>query len=404
MSLKPGYKQTEIGVIPDDWEVKGLLDVCAFKSGKAHEPFISELGKFVCVNSKFISTEGRVRKYATKNLSPAMANDILMVMSDLPNGKALAKAYLAEEDNVLAVNQRLCSLTSRGDYPKFLFYVLNRNKYFLKFDDGVNQTHLLNKVFSRCRISVPNSVKEQKAIAEALSDVDALIDSLEALLIKKRNIKTGVMQELLTGRTRLPGFTGDWKEVRLGDLVSQPITDGPHLTPKFYKDGVPFLSVNNIVGGKILWNDLRYISREDDMIFSVKCKPKRGDILFGKAASVGKIALVDTDIDFNVWSPLAVIRCSASSSPQFVHFALQSSMATRQIVLLTNSSSQGNIGMTDIAQIEILLPPPKEQKAIASVLSDMDDEIEALEKRLAKTRDLKQGMAQELLTGRTRLV
>lgn len=204
-------------------------------------------------------------------------------------------------------------------------------------------------------------------------------------------------------QTEIGVIPDDWEAVRLGDLVSEPITDGPHLTPKFYNDGVPFLSVNNIVDGKILWNDLRYISREDDRIFSVKCKPKRGDILFGKAASVGKIALVDADIDFNVWSPLAVIRCSASLSPQFVHFALQSSRASRQIVLLTNSSSQGNIGMTDIAQIEILLPPLTEQKAIAEALSDVDALIDSLEALLTKKRNIKTGVMQELLTGRTRL-
>ena len=194
-----------------------------------------------------------------------------------------------------------------------------------------------------------------------------------------------------------------WKEVRLGELVSRPITDGPHLTPRFYNDGVPFLSVNNIVDGKILWNELRYISKEDDKVFAVKCKPRRGDILFGKAASVGKIALVDTDLDFNVWSPLAVIRCSTLSRPQFVYFALQTSWTTRQIALLTNSSSQGNIGMTDIAQIKISLPPLKEQEAIAEALSDADSAIESLDALIAKKRDVKQATMQQLLTGRTRL-
>jgi type I restriction enzyme S subunit len=161
--------------------------------------------------------------------------------------------------------------------------------------------------------------------------------------------------------------------------------------------------VNNIVDGKILWNELRYISKEDDKVFAVKCKPRKGDILFGKAASVGKIALVDTDLDFNVWSPLAVIRCSTLSRSQFVYFALQTSWTTRQIALLTNSSSQGNIGMTDIAQIKIFLPPLKEQEAIAEALSDSDAAIESLDALIAKKRDVKQATMQQLLSGRTRL-
>ena len=409
MSLKPGYQQTEIGVIPDDWAVKELGEIAEFTNGKPNEQNVVVNGRYLLVTLDSINIQGELKtSHKQTNLldDSLRAGDIVTVLSDIAHGNLLGLCGVIPLDHKYVLNQRMGRLRVHSGYdPGFIRLTVNRNQNHFKMrGQGTSQRHIYRRDFDCLKIGLPNSVAEQKAIADALSDVDALIDSLEALLIKKRNIKTGVMQELLTGRTRLSGFTGDWKEVCLGDLVSQPITDGPHLTPKFYKDGVPFLSVNNIVGGKILWNDLRYISREDDMIFSVKCKPKRGDILFGKAASVGKIALVDTDIDFNVWSPLAVIRCSSSSSPQFVHFALQSSLATRQIVLLTNSSSQGNIGMTDIAQIEILMPSLKEQKAIAAVLSDIDDESEALDKRLAKTRDLKQGIAQELLTGRTRLV
>ena len=143
MELKPGYKQTEVGVIPEDWDVKLLPDVLHFRSGKAHEQFISDTGSHVCVNSKFISTGGRVRKYSSATFSPARKGDVLMVMSDLPNGRALAKAYFVEADNTYTVNQRVCALTAYHDNPKYIFYILNRNPYFLSFDDGVSQTHLL---------------------------------------------------------------------------------------------------------------------------------------------------------------------------------------------------------------------------------------------------------------------
>jgi type I restriction enzyme S subunit len=115
MELKPGYKQTEVGVIPADWEVKLLPDVLHFRSGKAHEQYISDSGDYVCVNSKFISTGGSVRKHSSANFSPARKGDVLMVMSDLPNGRALAKAYFVEADNTYAVNQRVCALTAYRD-------------------------------------------------------------------------------------------------------------------------------------------------------------------------------------------------------------------------------------------------------------------------------------------------
>ena len=220
MEVRPGYKQTEVGLIPEDWDVKLLPDVCRFRSGKAHEQYISDTGRYVCVNSKFISTDGAVRKFSTANFCPAKKGDVLMVMSDLPNGRALAKAYLVEADDTYAVNQRVCALTAYRDCPEYLFYVLNRSPYFLKFDDGVNQTHLLNHVFQKCPLPIPPNVAEQRAIAEALSDMDELLGGLDRLIPKKRDLKHAAMEQLLTGQTRLPGFHGEWEVKTLGSAAA----------------------------------------------------------------------------------------------------------------------------------------------------------------------------------------
>jgi len=244
---------------------------------------------------------------------------------------------------------------------------------------------------------------EQRAIATALSDVDALIASLDRLIAKKRDMKQAAMQELLTGKRRLPGFSGEWEVKSIKAIVQTPVTDGPHLTPKFLNDGIPFLSVNNLVDNKIDLSDLRYISIEDHEIFSRKCKPQIADILLGKAASVGKVAIIDFDTEINIWSPIALIRVGGNNVPRFIYYQLQSAELTKQITLLTNSSSQGNIGMGDIEKLELQLPSKKEQTAIATILSDMDTEIASLEQKRDKTRLLKQGMMQELLTGKTRL-
>ena len=126
MEVRPGYKQTELGLIPIDWDVKQLPEVVRFRSGKAHEQHISEFGRFVCVNSKFISTDGSVRKYSTVNLCPAKRSDVLMVMSDLPNGRALAKAYLVEQADLYAVNQRICALSAMRDCSEYLYYLSSR--------------------------------------------------------------------------------------------------------------------------------------------------------------------------------------------------------------------------------------------------------------------------------------
>jgi type I restriction enzyme S subunit len=291
---------------------------------------------------------------------------------------------------------------------RFLNYVLNAEfskKYSLKIlSVAVGQANINGKKLKTYPVPIPPTLTEQQTIAEALSDADALIESLVPLLTKKRQIKQGVMQALLTGQTRLTGFYGAWEHNQLKQIVQTPITDGPHLTPKFQGDGVPFLSVNNLVNNRIDFSDLRFISTADHEVFSKKCRPRKGDILLGKAASVGKVALVESDIDFNIWSPIAMIRVSSSYCSRFIYYQLQSMSLVRQIALLTNSSSQGNIGMGDIEKLVVGCPQYDEQIAISTIISAHDDEIEVLEAKLQKARHLKQGMMQELLTGRIRLV
>src|SRR5690606_30649482 len=137
------------------------------------------------------------------NITPARKGDILMVMSDLPNGRALAKCFLVGQDDRNAVNQRVCILRPKaGNVPQLLFHTLNRNPYFLSFDDVVNQTHLLNPIFQKCEVAVPDDPHEQQAIAAALSDADGVVAGLERVIAKKRLIKQGAMQDLLTARRR----------------------------------------------------------------------------------------------------------------------------------------------------------------------------------------------------------
>jgi len=125
------------------------------------------------------------------------------VLSDLPNGKALAKCFYVEEDNKYAVNQRVCIWRTKGDNPRFLFFILNRNKYFLNLNDGVSQTHILNQHIEKCKIFIPENFDEQIEIATILSDMDTEITAFENKLKKYKKVKLGMMQNLLTGKIRL---------------------------------------------------------------------------------------------------------------------------------------------------------------------------------------------------------
>ena len=225
-------------------------------------------------------------------------------------------------------------------------------------------------------------LKEQKAIAEALSDVDALINSLEALLTKKRNIKTGVMQELLTGLTRLPGFTGQVQEVSLKSFLT--INKGNLITEKTASEG----DIPVIAGGKTI-----------AYFHNVPNRLKSTVTISGSGANAGYVAFHEYPI---YASDCSTIEENESFHLKYVYFALL--LKQNEIYRSQTGGAQPHIHPRNLYPLMVQLPKLKEQEAIAKVLSDIDAEIEALDKRLAKTRDLKQGMAQELLTGRTRLV
>jgi type I restriction enzyme, S subunit len=405
MEVKPGYKQSDVGIIPEDWEVKLLPDVCRFRGGKAHEQYVSEDGRYVCVNSKFISTDGKDRKYASANFCPAKKNDILMVMSDLPNGRALAKTYLVDQDNLYAVNQRVCALTPYRDSSRYLFYVLNRNPYFLRFDDGVNQTHLLNPVFQRCPLPLPRNKAEQEAIAEVLSDADAHIESLEQLIAKKRYLIQGAMQELLTGKRRLPGFgikTG-YKQAELGvipedwdtktlqqttdclDNLRVPLNESERLKRQ---GDIPYCGANGV---------LDYIDDfviDDDIILMAEDGGYFDEYLTRPIAyrMTGKCW---------VNNHAHILKAKSGLSQGFIYYCL----VHKDILRFLASGTRAKLNRSELNKIEIPFPPANaEQETIASILSDMDTDICALEDELTKARQIKQGMMQELLTGRIRLL
>jgi type I restriction enzyme S subunit len=191
----PGFK--------GELETKKLGDVADFYNGKAHERFISDNGEYIVVNSKFISTESEVYKNSLLNFFPLKEKDITMVMSDIPNGKALAKCFIIPKNDKYALNQRICVIRTNSVEYKFLYFILNRNKYYLAFDSGSGQTNLKKNNVLDCPIKLPPTIEEQSAIAQILSDMDAEIEELERKKDKYQKIKIGMMQELLTGRIRL---------------------------------------------------------------------------------------------------------------------------------------------------------------------------------------------------------
>lgn len=170
---------------------KMLSEVCNFKNGKGHEQNICNEGTYIVVNSKFISTGGVVKKYVDEQICPVYKNDILMVMSDLPNGKALAKCFLVSKNNVYSLNQRICALTVKNPQDtneKFLYYVLDRNKQLLRYDNGVDQTNLRKDDILKIHIPIP-PLDEQERIVAILDKFDSLVNDISEGLPAELNAR-----------------------------------------------------------------------------------------------------------------------------------------------------------------------------------------------------------------------
>jgi type I restriction enzyme S subunit len=274
--------------------------------------------------------------------------------------------------------------------------------------------------FGQWQIPLP-SFSEQQAIAAALGDVDALIAALDRLIAKKRAIKQGAMQQLLTGQTRLPGFsdrTGykqtevgmipeDWKAKRIGELFE--VTSSKRVFQSEWKTkGVPFYRARElaVLGEQGFVENELFISREMyDAYKNAYGVPKIGDILVTGVGTLGKVYVVSDDHEFYfkdgniIW-----FKSSGRASSDYVRQLYLTRLVTKQIENASAGTTVGTYTISGAKETIIPFPPLPEQRAIAAILSDMDAEIAALEARREKTRALKQGMMQELLTGKTRLV
>jgi len=414
MSLKlqnipKGYKQTEVGVIPEDWRVEPLNKNIIFVNGKAHEQNIVDFGKYIVINSKFISSDGEVKKYSDKCIQPVYRDNITMVMSDVPNGKAIAKCFYVDQNNTYTLNQRICSMKSISDDSRYLFLQINRNPYFLSFDDGVKQTNLRKDDILKCLVKIPNDINEQKIIANSLLNVQELIEKLEKLIEKKKAIKQGAMQELVTGKKRLPGFSGERKSILLGKSAQikarigwQGLTTAEYMTEGDYY----LITGTEFDNGFINWDKCFYVDKkryDQDTYIQIK----ENDVLITKDGTIGKVAFIGKVLKpATLNSGVFVIRpLNESFHPKFLFYILQSDVFDKFLSQLSAGSTINHLSQKNFVNFNFNAPPSiEEQEAIAKIISEIDIEIVALEQKLIKYRQIKTGMMQQLLTGKIRLV
>jgi len=274
---------------------------------------------------------------------------------------------------------------------------------------GSTIKHIYITIVNRMPVAVPPTKTEQEAIAEALSDADAFIGSLEQVLTKKRRLNQGAMQELLTGKRRLPGFSAEWEVKRLGDVGE---IAGAGVDKKIRPDEVPVRLVNYMDAYR---KDFIYATDLDHWVTAPlhqagRCAVQKGDVFFTPSSEtrddIANSAVAMEDISDAAYSYHVVrLRLREPWDLQFRAYAFKAREFFNQAeTLCEGSGTRYVVSLGKFRSISVKIPPPAEQTAIAAILSDMDAEIAALEAKLAKAHHLKQGMMQELLTGRIRLV
>lgn len=429
MEVTLGYKQTEVGVIPEDWDIKTIGQISDPVRGGSPRPagdsryfngsFIPWLTVAALTNispSQLIVTETASSLTEAGSLCSRTLEKGTVIIANsgatLGIAKILGIKCCANDGIAALLNMHKCLCSS------YLVHVINSKTKYLRdvVATGNGQPNLNRELIGRFKFPIPPTKAEQEAIAEALSDADVLIESLEQLIAKKRQIKQGAMQELLTGKKRLPGFIGKWGVKTLGDLFD--FSGGLSASrDQLSTEGHCYLHYGDIHMSSKTFIDVgaeyHQIPRLDVPLKRVSKTSllEDGDVVFVDASEddegTSKHVVVVNKERLPFISGLHTIVAKSKTAEldhQYRRYCFQPTDIKRQFYFFAVGTKVSGVSKTNIAKITLPIPSHPEQVAIATILSDMDEEIAAIEAKLAKARMIKQGMMQELLTGRIRLV
>ena len=410
---------------PDTWSIGTLEDIC-IPNGVVRGPFGGALKKEIFVPFGYKVYEQRNAIYQSVNIGSYYVNE--SKYREMSRFAVKSGDYIISCSGTIGriyqipltfpkgiINQALLKLTINAEKinPTYFYKYFQWDKFQQKIIDDTQGGAMKNLVgmdiFKKAPIVLPE-MKEQTAIAEALSDVDNLIFSLQKLIEKKKAIKQGAMQQLLTGKKRLSGFNEEWEELNFAESAKLKARIGWQglTTSEYLQSGFAYLITGtDFHSGKIKWDTCHFVD-EKRYKQDLNIQIKKHDILLTKDGTIGKVAYIsDIQKPTTLNSGVFVIRPAKENSfdPNFVYHVLNSFIFDNFLAKLSAGSTINHLYQKDFVDFTFKAPSElAEQQAIAQVLSDMDSEIEKLEKKLAKYQQIKQGMMQELLTGRIRLV
>ena len=406
MNIPQGYKQTELGIIPEDWEVKRISDFTSIITGGTPSTQRPEYwgGSIMWMssgelNKKFVfDVKGRITTEGLLNSSTRIIPPFCVLIGLAGQGKTRGTAaynYIS-----LCTNQSIAAILPNDKYNSlYLYYVVDSKYEYLRLlSSGDGGRGGLNKnLLNSLEISFPKTIAEQQAIAEALSDIDGLIAAVDKKIAKKRLIKQGAMQQLLTGKKRLPGFSDSWVEKKFSDLYRYASEGGTPDTNnmRFYANGdVPFVKIED-TETKYIESCNSFITSEGINNSSAWIVPVNS-IIYTNGATIGNVSI--NKIPVATKQGILGIIPSSIINLEFMYYLLLSQNFKREVDSRQAKGTFATIILKSLDEIPIYVPLNQmEQIAIATILTDMDKEIADLEAQRDK------GMMQKLLTGQIRL-
>jgi type I restriction enzyme S subunit len=429
MEVKPGYKQTEVGVIPEDWEVRSIGQMFRLINGCAFKPEDWKQSGTPIIRIQNLNDPDASFNYSQAPVverNRVEAGDLLFAWSGTI-GTSFGARVWAGPSGVLNQHIFKVLMDEQQITLPFSLLVFDRVQEDIgKQAHGFKASFVHVKKSDLVKVGLPvPPLPEQRAIAAVLSDVDGLLGGLDRLIAKKRDLKQAAMQQLLTGQTRLPGFHGEWvvkpryKQTEVGVIpedwnvrslqdsteAQRPISYGIVQTGPHIPNGVPCLRVLDINDGRINKTELIRTSKQISDSYR-RTLLKAGDLVIPLRGKVGDVGIIDEELEgANLTRGVALLAIRPELSGAYCAQFISWTATRKRLEQSMNGSALQEVPIATLRSFQIAIPSTAaEQCAIVAALSDMDAELAALEQRREKTRALKQAMMQELLTGKTRLV
>lgn len=390
----PGYKQTEVGVIPEDWNTRPVGSVCKLINGRGFKPYEWRTSGLPIIRIQNLNGSDDFNYFDghyAKKLE--VENGQLLFAWSGSRGTSFGPHIWNGPLGLLNYHTWKVQVDERAISQAFFLHALKKLTTFIE-DNAHGASALVHTQkweMEGFEFPCPPTLAEQEVIAGALSDADALIDSLEQLIAKKRLLKQGALQDLLTGKKRLPGFEGEWSDYSIEEMADcldnlrVPLNEGQRSK---MKGDIPYCGANGVVGfvnDYILDDDVILMAEDGGYFDEYKTRP------------------IAYRMKGKCWvnNHAHILKSKAGFDQGFLYYSL----VHKNILSFLASGTRAKLNRGEMNKILVNAPEQEsEQTAIAAILSDMDAEIAALEAKLAKARQVKQGMMQELLTGRVRLV